>query len=292
MLNFLSKLDENLSKSLVSLIKLKNNSEVTDVNTLHNLIKNNKDKLFRYLEELKEIETKYFKESDDTDRFILSLNIDEKLYNKDLKKTFKDSIRLDTNIHKVTKSYAPPKASTKCITNIDNIDISLTSINIPIIKSIKDIPPMFYWYDGDTRYKKGIYTCISPGFYVRVPFPNTISSVNNGFKINSMPCKYNTKELCTEMKKKNSKLYNSEVRECSFLHIGEKFVKVGMSYRCNIESFGNHSSLDHDLHFVTMNDIKRLLMYSLSDTLISNIWYQNKFKNGDLILSNIDVYTK
>lgn len=56
-----------------------------------------------------------------------------------------------------------------------------------------------------------------------------------------------------------------------------------------MESFGNHATLQNDLDVVSNYDIKHMLMYSLSDDLLSMIWYQNKFRNGELIITNLDV---
>ena len=290
MQDFLSKLDENLLKSLNAFNDIK---KVSDDTYLHNLIQSNKKKLYTYLELLKELELRHFSNIDNID------NINQNDFDQnDLKKQFKKNINADIITHKLKNKIlnksckVENKPEVKCITSIDSVDISPNTIDIPIVKNIKDIPPMFHWYEGDTIYKRGIYVCMVPGFYTRVPFPNTISSTSQNFKINSIPCKYTSKLACTEIKKRMSDLYRSEIRECSYLHSGEKFIKMGTSYRCNIESFGNHDTLDSDMNFITINDIKRILMYSLSDSLLCCIWYQNKFKNGDLILSNIEVFNK
>lgn len=194
------------------------------------------------------------------------------------------------NFHKISNII--PKNEIKKykeLSIIENVDISPNKINIPIVKSLKDIPPMFYWYEGDNIYKKGIYTSVCHGFYAKVPLPNVISSDSVSYKINSVACKYGTKQICQENKKKISEFHNSEVRECFYVHKKEKFNKVGNCYRCNVESFGNHATLQNDLDVVSNYDIKHMLMYSLSDDLLSMIWYQNKFRNGELIITNLDV---
>jgi hypothetical protein len=274
MLDFLSRLENNLSKSINTFKEINKNPKIADLNVLSNLIQSNSQKLNSYLELLKELKNTHVSET-----------INEQ---DNYKEMFKNNIKADINNHKQKNK----KVETKTLTSIENVDIAPSAINIQIIKNIKDIPPMFYWYEGDKIYKKGIYVCMSAGFYIRVPFPNIISINNQNFKMNSLPCKYVTKTTCAEIKKKSAQLYNSDVRDCSFLHANEKFIKIGTAHRCNIESFGNHESLNDDMNFITINDIKRIMMHSLSDSLLSVLWYQNKFKNGDLILTNIELFNK
>ena len=210
------------------------------------------------------------------------------MYDKNFKLNFKQDNIININTHKLLKSRENKNLSkeTQTISMIEGKDISPNNINIPIIKDLKSIPPMFHWYNGDNFNKKGIYVCMSEGFYCRVPFPNLMSSTDHNFKVNSVPCKYETKEKCNIQKKKISEIYNSEVRECFYVHKKEKFTKIGSFYRCNIESFGNYESLNNDLNYINTVDIKRILMHSLSDSLLTILWYQNKFKNGNLILNN------
>jgi hypothetical protein len=217
--------------------------------------------------------------------------MDSEIYDKNFKDKFKQDNIININTHKLKlHSHAASINESQNITLLDGKDISPNNLNIPVIHNLKEIPPMFHWYNGDKFNKKGIYVCMSKGFYCKVPFPNLLSSMDQNFKVNSIPCKYETKENCIIQKKKISELFNSEVRECSYVHKKEKFVKIGSFYRCNRESFGNYDSLNNDLNFINTSDIKRILMHSLSDSLLSILWYQNKFKNGDLFLNNLEIY--
>ena len=64
-----------------------------------------------------------------------------------------------------------------------NISIlSNFSIELPVIEKLKNIPPMFYWYNGDAVYKKGIYAALCEGFYIEIPFPNLIGKHSKFFK--------------------------------------------------------------------------------------------------------------
>ncbi len=302
MLEFLVKLDENLTKSM-SLFKDRKQNNITkssNIELIYKFLKKNNENLYKYLELLNDLESELVSDTLDSgsecdnNSFLFSFDIDSKLYQKNFKKEFKNNMQTGIKLHKLKKSINKGLTYNSLdnitLSSIDSVDIGPNKISIPIVDNIKDIPPMFYWFEGDKYYKKGIYTCISPGFYSRVPFPDTIPSYNNNFKVNSIPCKYKTKQACSEAKYRNSNIYNSEIRDCSYLHTTEKFIKMGTTYRCNIESFGHHKTLNYDMDFITNNDIKRLLLYSLSDSLLSALWYQNRFKNGNLILTNIDVY--
>jgi hypothetical protein len=299
-LDFLLKLDENLNMSINTFQNTPKHG-VQDINKLHELIQSNNKKLYKYLECLKQLEYLYFTNKDfgiDDNQFIFAFNIDNELYNKNFKQIFKDDMNAKINIFKLKKHIDTIKkvnsfTESRDIKQIDSIDITPNNLNIPVIKNLNDIPSMFYWYDGgNVPQKKGIYTCIAPGFCVRVPFPNTISTTasNPNFKIYSTPCKYETKEACLKNKKNISLIYKSEIRECYYTHKKEKFSKIGSFYKCKIDNFGNHENLNSDLNHININDIKRILMYALSDSLFSTIWYQNQFKDGNLLLNNIEYY--
>lgn len=296
-LDFLHKLDENLTNSLNSFQTI-NKYGVLDIYSLHELIQNNNQKLYKYLECLKQLESLYFSNKNfelDNNQFIMAFNIDNDIYNKNFTQRFIDDSKAKINIFKLKKFISTTSLNTfmekRDINVIESINISPNSLNLPVVKSLKDVPSMFYWYDGgDTPNKRGIYASLSPGFCVRIPLPNTISTTNPNFKLNSIPCKYETREDCIKNKKKISEIYKSEIRECFYVHRKEKFSKIGSFYRCNIDSFGSHDSLVTDMNRVNVGDIKRILMYALSDALLSTMWYQNKFKDGNLLLNNLETY--
>jgi hypothetical protein len=202
----------------------------------------------------------------------------------------KDSMNKLILIHK-DKLSIKSSALYKNIQKINEKDISPNSIDIPIIHNLNEMTPMFYWYDGDPYHKQGVYTCIVDGFYIKVPFPSTVStSDNRNSKINSIPCKNTTKEACLKNKKYISEIHKTNIHDCSYVHKKERFEKIGSIYKCSIESFGNHNTLRRDLNCIELSDIKRLLMYSLSDSLLVAIWYQNNCNNGELVISNLDIY--
>jgi hypothetical protein len=298
-LEFLITLDSNLGKSLDKFNSIKEKSNYCE--SLDSVIQSINNKLHTYILDISKFKDDILNESfeketqiNDDNQFLLSFNIDKDLHKLDFKEKFKETIDKDISLHKMKPLKNPSSPlntqTYKNINSINNIDISPNKVNIPIIRKLHDMTPMFYWYDGDAYYKKGIYTCISNGFYVRVPFPNTKSINNQNFKTNSIPCKYETKEICSKNKKAISDIYKTEVRYCSYVHKKERFEKIGSGYKCSIEDFGNHIRLNSDLDYIKISDIKRILMYALSDALLSTIWHQNKFEDGDLIINNLDIY--
>lgn len=295
-LDFMKKLDTNLTNS-INAFQNYDKSNITDLDTLRAVIQKNSQNMYKYLAALKELEITYFLKIDDQtfepNKFLHSFNMDSDLYNTNFKESFKDTMQIEINTHKLKlKSKTPPieEHNTKSINILGGHDIRPNQYDLPVIKDLKAIPPMFYWYDGDTFYKRGVYVCLSKGFYASVPFPNMVSTTDLNFKVNSIPCKHETKEACTRHKKKISEIFNSDERSCSYVHKKEQFVKIGSPYRCRLETFGSYASLNSDMNFINTPDIKRILMHSLSDALLSSLWYQNKFKDGNLFLNNLEFY--
>lgn len=179
----------------------------------------------------------------------------------------------------ITKEYVTKK--------IYDVDLGDNILRLPIIEDIKSMPPSLWWYNGDKFHKKGIYTSLCDGFYVKVPFPNLVSGSES--KIKTIRCKHRTFDDCKLNRRLSFK--GDETKKCNFVHHGEKFIKLGFWARCELERFGNHETLNQDLDIITNFDIKHILMYSLSDILLSLLWYQNKFKNSkDLLLSGLDIF--
>lgn len=164
---------------------------------------------------------------------------------------------------------------------------------VPIINKLSELPSSLYWYKGGSSNPPGLYMCITRGFYTQVPFPNVIDATQNFNRTGSIKCKYNTIEDCLSFRRSLASKYNSDVRECNFAHAGDQYIKLGTTFRCpHKPRFGNHNHLTEDINNVSDSDIKTMLMYSLSDILLSSIWFQ-RTKTGDeksnMILSNIDI---
>jgi hypothetical protein len=269
---------------------IKDNQNNIKTENMQNVIEKINLNLIAYLQHINEIKNKYFiKDKKDKKEKVKEKG--DKLFKKILpsdilednfKNLFKNDILNKVKSHKL-------KENIKQINNIYSIDIKPNFLDLPKINNLKDIPPCFYWFEGNNTHKQGIYISICKGFIIKVPFPNLIINDNSEFKFNSIPCKYETREACSIYKKKISEIHNSDVRKCYYVHKKEAFNKIGSAYRCSLETFGNHNTLNKDLDIIDISNIKKILMYSLSDTLLTMLWYQNKFKDGDLLLTNVDI---
>lgn len=300
--DFLLKLETNLEHSIRTFQTIPKNGVPDMINT-YDTIQNISKKLYHYLELMKQLEYIYFSNlSINKEQFLLSFEEEANLGNDNIIwQKFKNNMVSRINVHKLkelNKKKTNLKVQSIELSKFDSCEFAPYKLSIPIIKNLKNIQPMFHWYNGDKHNKCGIYVCLSEGFYVRVPFPSVISKDDENFKVNTVPCKYETKELCYSYKKKSSEFHNTEIRPCLFVHKKEKFAKIGSVYRCAIEGFGNHNTLVSDMQKINIDDIKRILMYSLSDSLLSTFWYQNKDSgkgserksDAETILSNIDIF--
>jgi hypothetical protein len=186
--------------------------------------------------------------------------------------------------------YKQPPIMYKTISNLYGKDMGF-EWKVPIINNLNDMPASLYWYAGDSSNPSGIYTCLNNGFYIQVPFPNIIDSSHDSNKSRSVKCKNNTIQECLEDRQQLANQYKSAVRECNFAHVGDNYIKIGTLFRCpNKPRFGNHNYLKDDIVSIKDTDIKTILMYALSDVLISSMWFQNKDDEKKLsIMTNIDI---
>lgn len=163
------------------------------------------------------------------------------------------------------------------------------SVDISMVDKLSDIPPMFSWFAGDKKNAAGVYICLTEGVYIQVPFPNLISKNSKNFKHKSIPCKYKTAVHCREKQEEYSRAYNTELRQCNFVHIGESFIKIGSDFRCpNLPSFGAYETLEEDLMLVSLADIKNILFNSSSDLLLILLWRKHHQNLGDITFTNLD----
>ena len=181
---------------------------------------------------------------------------------------------VDTSI--IRRDFMHTPILYKSLVKINNVDIGF-KFKVPIITKLSEMPSAFYWYGGDNTNPSGIYTCITRGFYVRVPFPNVVDSTKNFNKMGSIKCKNATFEECYAIRKELAMRHKSDIRNCTFAHKGDKYVKIGSAFRCpNMPRFGCHNYLSSDLKSVPDSDIKTILMYSLSDILLTSLWFQKQ----------------
>lgn len=176
----------------------------------------------------------------------------------------------------------------KELSSLYGVDLGF-NISIPIINKLNEMPSSMYWYAGDKKNPPGIYTCLSRKFYVQIPLPNVIDGTKDFNRTRSIKCKFNTEAECLVVRQDLANKYGSDVRDCKFAHVGDTYLKIGMSFRCpSIPRFGNHMFLNDDLENLPDYDIKMMLMYSLSDMLLGSLWFQ-KQKNNGIILTDMDI---
>lgn len=153
------------------------------------------------------------------------------------------------------------------------------------ITNLKHIPPALYYYSGD---QPGLYMRLPNNNLLRVPFPEIVDSKKEYDRKHSIRCKYRTKAECDAQRMKMSKMYNSTVRTCNFAHSGDRIIKIGYPSRCpSIPDFGNPTSMSNDIRQITEDDVKNLLLYSLSDLLAATVWLDYTNKSG-LTITNLD----
>jgi hypothetical protein len=162
--------------------------------------------------------------------------------------------------------------------------------NIPIVTNIKDIKPAFYYLNSnDKNHQSGIYININNDIFIKVPFPDVIDPKKDNEKKNTIKCKYFLQKDCEKNRKRLSKLFNSEIRCCNFAHSGDTLIKLGHTSRCPaIPDFGNPKTFNEDINNLNIRDIKTLLFYSLTDVLLSSLWFENK-KEKNKIYDNIEI---
>lgn len=210
-------------------------------------------------------------------------DLQESEENKDAVLNNVDAV-INTNITK--KEYAYMPLLYKNIPNIGGADLGF-NFKMPIVDRLADMPSALYWYRGDSKHPPGVYICLSRGFYVQVPFPDVVDSTKDFNRTNSIKCKYQTTAECNMIRSDLAKKHNSDVRPCNFAHSGNKYMKIGTTFRCAANPrFGNHHYLKDDINTIDSTDINNILMYSLSDILLSSIWVQKHNRND--ILTNID----
>ena len=174
--------------------------------------------------------------------------------------------------------------------NISTInDINIGNLKVPIATKLQQITPAIQWYIGDDNNKAGLYMCLSNECYIEVPFPNVIDGTKNNLRTGTIKCKYGKINDCMTNREILAHKFNSDVKICNFAHIGDKYNKLGTIFRCpKNPGFGEHYNLKNDMEDINETNVKILLMYSISDLLLSEIWCQKNKKNK-CVLHNLDI---
>jgi hypothetical protein len=145
------------------------------------------------------------------------------------------------------------------IKNIE--DIKTPPTIFPLVDQLAQMPQCIVWG------KKDHSPFVSFGkLIVKIPLPD-ISTPDQGREF-SVKCKYKTRKLCQQIKKK----WHSSA-PCKYAHMGEKYSKIRYpSITPSNLSFGSHESLQRDIEEFTIEDIKILMFYTLSDLLLIKMW--------------------
>jgi hypothetical protein len=176
-----------------------------------------------------------------------------------------------------------PPATTKKINRLD--DASIPAIELPVLKDLSDAPSALFYFDGPSH-PKGVYIAICKGFCIKVPFPHLTYRPHPDVWKFHQECKHHTAKECQRIRTKYATIHNTDVRECNYVHKGERFVRLGSSDRCSIERLGCHETLHQDLTEASTRDIKKVLLNATADIALAAMWYQNVFSDGNLIICN------
>ncbi len=164
------------------------------------------------------------------------------------------------------------------------------SLKVHSVKSLKTIPPMFNYYRGDSKNPAGLYCCVIPHVYIRVPFPEIVDSTKEIKRNHSIRCMYKTKQICEEQKKKISKQRNTLPQICNFAHEGDKIVKIGYPSRCSkMPNYGNPVTFTNDMKEMDIDAIRNIIMYGINDVAVAAVWMDyNKPNQNDVVFDALD----
>jgi hypothetical protein len=166
--------------------------------------------------------------------------------------------------------------------------VRIPSIQLPVAAALDSIPQAMYWYGGNRRHEAGVYMRVAPNLVVKVPFPNTFDSAGELSRIGSIRCKYSDLVTCANMRQAIADKYRSTARKCTFAHTGMRYRKVGMNHRAQgMPWFGNHETFCNDVGSVALEDVKTILMYSMSDLLLCRVWGEHNEVSA--VYTDVDV---
>lgn len=186
-----------------------------------------------------------------------------------------DQVRVVSPTSEVKSSpptAATPSQSVRLTTNhIIGTYTHNKCLEIPIIDDIKNIPPMFYYYRGNSgRVKRAGQ--FYPGIYVRLA-NGTVAAVPTDIEV--------VPDISEASKKGTSKCKNPLCYQprCGFAHKGASYKKLSNTARCpGCPKFGNGETINDDCILATESDIRMVLMYGLNDLFSSAMWIErNRF---------------
>ena len=279
--------NEEFNFQYVQLLREKTNTLKTFNSKLNKIIKLNEKFIIDCNRKSEEIDKEL--------KFKQENKSDIKLYNRYAGLSWADIDDIETdkenNLREINNFI--DNSSYKIINSIDTFKPDFP-YKLPKINNLNDLPNSIYYYEGDNINISGIYTKIN-NTIIRIPFPDSIDYNSDKNKKNTILCKNITSSSC----KKFRIDYNSDnlnyVYNCNFLHKGDRFKKINNFTRTpNNSRFGKHLFLNEDLSYMPYREIQPILLYSLSDLVLVDLWLQNqesKDKPVYNILNNIDILT-
>lgn len=167
------------------------------------------------------------------------------------------------------------------------------NLRTPSVKSLDQIPSAIYHYGGDKKNAAGLYISLSPGFYTRIPIPGR--DTNKG---TTKCCREKIASKCSSTAQSNPFLtgltqnrgarYQKMHSKCKMMHYGEPYVRIPNALRCDtMPLFGTPDTLEEDMEAITDADMRTLLMGAISDCLFASVWYNRRFADKKLVVSDL-----
>lgn len=155
-------------------------------------------------------------------------------------------------------------------------DTNGITISLPIIKSLDEIPPCFYYYEGTKKHSAGVYTSLINGVAMKVPSVKLIPYSMENSNYFSIKCA--SGKTCKNV-------------HCTYAHPGTDYVKLGCISRCpSAHSFGNQDTLAYDIKHVKYEDARSVCMYGINDMFSAALWFNKNLVTGTkLIIDDLEV---
>jgi hypothetical protein len=276
--NYIEQQIKNLKDSIIEIkesnVTPQNLEDIQTTMLIHNEIKNKLDTMHNYVEtNIKEISAKVDMCIDAISGLSdVECTPDVSYLNNENKIKWVDDpafCRLKTQLNSAKEVIEKKNTESDKI----NLLVQGVEINAKYDKKLENLSPIFTYIETDE--KKGFYTSIIPGVFVKVPFINTISETIINAKYFTIACKKADK--CTN-------------QQCTFTHPGQKYRKVGIMSRCpSCPHISNAKTAKKDIEILTEQDIQMLLLYSITDLFIVYLYYSKYKTPNNIFHEELDI---
>lgn len=286
---------DNTEETAVELEKLALNFGVYEekynqmVNLMNNLRHECRDKASEIREEI-ELHEKYENKDEDKFSFVFQGKYKNMSWG-DISDIEERRDRVVEESKSVEKKLlqVPESIPWKTISEIDGVKLP-REVRMRIVPRLDNLPPAFGWYQGDKKTREGVYIRLPENMFVRIPLPDVIDGTQNYTRNKTIKCKHETQDQCLENRKYLADRYNTEVRACLFAHKGDAYSKVGTNFRCPANPrFGSHMHLSSDVSSLKADEVKPVLMYSLSDLLVCYLWNDFHHKEDRIVFDKVEI---